>query len=93
MGILEKQTPTQLMYKESYIQDGPEGHEKYDHILGAGYKIKNGKRIYREDYYPVPPETEKPARRALINIRLLPAVFLAVFITALYLIFKTIAHV
>jgi hypothetical protein len=83
------------MYKESYISDGPEGVTKYDHVLGAEYRIENGRRVYTRDHHTREVPAEKNTLIALVIgfMSIVAACFLAAGITVIYLIIKSIYHV
>lgn len=84
------------MYKEDYIPDGPEGAIKFDHALGAEYRVENGKRIYmsEHDARTVPKEKGTDLKILVLTIlTIIVACILAAIITIVYVIIKTIHHV
>lgn len=87
------------MYKEFYIPDGPEGAVKYDHALGAQYRIENGKRVYTSDHemHIVPPDDDRFHDHAIRLVAIIMAIILASFITIIIagisLLTKLFSHV
>lgn len=83
------------MYKEDYIPDGPEGAVKYDPVLGAEYRIENGKRIYISDHdmRPVPDEEKDLKVFVLTILSIIAALIIAVVLTFIYLIIRLTHHV
>ena len=79
------------MYKESYISDGPEGKTCYDFVLGAEYKIINGKRVYQphcHELRTVPPERKRSSDHAIRGVAIVLAVIIAIGLTTLYLLHR-----